>query len=407
MQPGGVEEREMVQMPHFVTSGNNMLVNEGSTIKLPCQVNRLEGFVLLWKKGEDFVAVGDRIVNPQDARLQLVKETNGNTLVISLAEEEDAGDYVCQVSTYKPIEIKHSVKIRVKPEVRPVPDNGIIVATTGDSVELQCEVTRGSPAPEITWRRKERKMPTGEESIRGISLAYKAVTRHHSGIYICQADNGFGEPSVANLKLDVQHKPEIEQEETFIHTGEGDQTEVICIVHSSPKAEITWYKDSEPLTQESADYLINQRGNRHTLTIPGVDSSKFGKYTCRAQNQYGEDQKTTEVSGKAEAAIINSEAKGGDYDRFNLDWTARSVTPITNFKIEYRKVPDNNWQVAEVEAFNLPQQKEMYTGTHMIDRLTPATVFMAKVLRAKNSSLPREARIQCKNPSRAVGQCQV
>ena len=94
----------------------------------------------------------------------------------------------------------------VKPEVRPVPDNGIIVATSGSSVELNCEVTRGSPTPEITWHRKERKMPTGEESIRGISLAYKAVTRHHSGIYICQADNGFGEPSMANLKLDVQRK---------------------------------------------------------------------------------------------------------------------------------------------------------------------------------------------------------
>ena len=70
--------------------------------------------MLLWKKGDVFVAVGDRIVNPSDARLQLVKETNGNSLVISLAEEEDAGDYVCQVSTYKPIEIQHSVKIRGK-----------------------------------------------------------------------------------------------------------------------------------------------------------------------------------------------------------------------------------------------------------------------------------------------------
>ena len=85
------------------------------------------------------------------------------------------------------------------------------------------------------------------------------------------------------------------------------------------------------------------------------------------------------LTGKAEAAIINSKAKGGDYDRFTLDWTARSVTPITNFKIEYRKISDNNWQGAKVEAFNLGQQKEMYTGTHMIDRLTPATVYMAKV----------------------------
>ena len=98
----------------------------------------------------------------------------------------------------------------------------------------------------------------------------------------------------------ITDKPEIEQEETFIHTGEGDQTEVICIVHSSPRAEVSWYKDSTPLGSESsADYLMNQHGNRHTLTIPGVDASKFGKYTCRAQNQYGEDQKTTEVSGES------------------------------------------------------------------------------------------------------------
>ena len=39
-------------------------------------------------------------------------------------------------------------------------------------------------------------------------------------------------------------QPEIEQEETFIHTQEGDETEVICVVHASPKAEIKWFKVS-------------------------------------------------------------------------------------------------------------------------------------------------------------------
>ena len=106
-----------------------------------------------------------------------------------------------------PKPIQHFVfSISVKPEVRPVPDNGIIVAETGDSVTLACEISRGSPTPEMTWTRKERKMPTGEDNIRGLSLTYTAVTRHHSGIYICSADNGFGQPTVANLKLDVQRK---------------------------------------------------------------------------------------------------------------------------------------------------------------------------------------------------------
>jgi len=370
-------EEVIVKMPYFQTSGQNMLVNEGSTIKLPCIVNRLEGFVLLWKKGEDFIAVGDRIVNPTDPRLQLIKETNGNTLVISLAEEEDAGEYVCQVSTYKPIEIKHSVQIRVKPEVHPVPDNGVIVTTVGDSVTLECEVTRGFPTPVMQWTRKERKMPTGEDSIEGLSLTYTAVTRHHSGIYICSADNGFGQASVANLKLDVQHKPEIEQEETFIHTGEGDQTEVICIIHSSPHAEVSWFKDGLPLDQ--TNHVINQRGNRHTLTIAQVDSSKFGQYTCKASNQYGEDEKTTEVSGKAEPALIKSDQKGSEYDRFNLEWTARSLTTVEKFKVEYKTVSAKEWKSVEAEAFPLPTEENTYTGTGMISHLKPATVYLARV----------------------------
>lgn len=373
----GGEERVIHTLPKFQTTGQNMLVNEGATIKLPCLVNRLEGFVLLWKKGEDIITVGNQVINKADARLQLIQETNGNTLVISLAEEEDAGDYICQISTYKPTEIKHSVKIRVKPEVRPIPDNGIIVAETGDSVTLACEVTRGNPTPEVTWHRRERKMPSGEQSIRGLSLTYTAVTRHHSGIYICSADNGFGQPSVANLKLDVQHKPEIEQEETFIHTGEGDETEVICIVHSSPRAEVTWYKDGVLLDQST--HVIEQHGNRHTLTIPGVDDSKFGKYSCKAQNQYGEDQKTTEVSGKAEPAIIKSDPKGVEYDRFPLEWTAKSLSPISGFRVEYKTNSEQKWRDQEVDAYQLPNEEHMYAGTHMIANLTPATVYVARV----------------------------
>ena len=44
--------------------------------------------------------------------LCFLQEADGASLVISLAEEKDEGKYVCQISTYKPTEIKHSVKIR-------------------------------------------------------------------------------------------------------------------------------------------------------------------------------------------------------------------------------------------------------------------------------------------------------
>ena len=42
----------------------------------------------------------------------------------------------------------------VRPEVLPVPRSGVIKVVAGEPAELQCEVTQGSPRPEITWKRK-------------------------------------------------------------------------------------------------------------------------------------------------------------------------------------------------------------------------------------------------------------
>ena len=50
-------------------------------------------------------------------------------------------------------------------------------------------------------------MPSGEEEISGNMITFSQVTRHHSGHYICSADNGFGpQPVTAQIKLDVQRE---------------------------------------------------------------------------------------------------------------------------------------------------------------------------------------------------------
>ena len=73
-----------------------------------------DGFVLLWKKGKDIVAVGSQLINKEDNRVKLEETENGNTLVISLAEPSDAGEYMCQISASRPLELRHSVQIRGK-----------------------------------------------------------------------------------------------------------------------------------------------------------------------------------------------------------------------------------------------------------------------------------------------------
>ena len=72
----------------------------------------------MWKKGNDIITVNKQIVVPSlRNRMQLQEVENGNELVISLAEEDDASEWTCEVSSFKPIELKHTVKIRGRTHV--------------------------------------------------------------------------------------------------------------------------------------------------------------------------------------------------------------------------------------------------------------------------------------------------
>ena len=119
----------------------------------------------------------------------------------------------------------------------------------------------------------------------GSRITFAKATRHHSGIYNCSADNGYSPmPPGAQkqITLDVQRKftdqcpriicpymmacmclrftifyvesvdkPTIEVEETFIHTlKDDDTTEIVCIVHASPSATVTWMKNGKTLSEK-------------------------------------------------------------------------------------------------------------------------------------------------------------
>ena len=130
-----------------------------------------ENLLIIWKRGNRIITLGDKPYEDDDSRVQVEKTENGNTLVIRLSEEKDAGDYVCQVSSAKSVELKHTVKIigerkylkrnrieeslyAVRPNVESVPKSGTLTVSVGDPAELSCKVTRGNPEPNVIWKRK-------------------------------------------------------------------------------------------------------------------------------------------------------------------------------------------------------------------------------------------------------------
>ena len=51
-------------------------MNTGHTISLPCLVDQLEGFVLLWRKDERIISVGDQIVDKVSMAVCNSQDTN-------------------------------------------------------------------------------------------------------------------------------------------------------------------------------------------------------------------------------------------------------------------------------------------------------------------------------------------
>jgi len=304
------KESETDRTPKFISSSKTFIVHEGDAIKLPCLVDNLENFLIIWKKGETVVTLGNKPIEDDDKRIQVEnvwKETGnehkdkmegrvqvGNTLVIRLSEEKDAGEYVCQVSSANPVELKHTVKIIVRPAIEPVPASRLLTVSVGETADLACRVTRGDPEPDVYWKRKDKPLPSGKAFLPGSSISFPKTSRHHAGLYTCYADNGWREPAQASIQLDVQHAPEIEQQVMMVQNHGEAELRLICTVHASPIATVEWYKDGKLMGVK--DNVISKRGNRHTLLIMGATKDEVTeKFECKAHNALGKASAVLEM----------------------------------------------------------------------------------------------------------------
>ena len=133
-----------------------------------------------------------------------------------------------------------------------------------------------------------------------------------------------------------------------------------CSVHSEPRSEVKWYKDTMLLDQTS-DRRMETFGNRHVLILRRVRETDFGNYSCFAENSLGRQRGYIDVSGRPHAAKIVSPSLGYYKDQYNLTWTVDSFLPIKEYRILYRE-------------FVQPVSSSLWCGSHSV---TPALAFFS------------------------------
>ncbi|KAI8130024.1 Protein CEPU-1 [Lucilia cuprina] len=322
--------------PRFLSRGHTYRAVVGDTLVLPCQVENLGTFVLLWRRGIN-VLTASNIMVTRDERIRLI---DGYNLEISDLEPQDAGDYVCQISDKINRDQVHTVEILVPPSVRATPTSGNLQARKGGPVTLECKGS-GNPVPSIYWTKKSG---AGKSTARigdGPILTLEKVERQQAGVYQCTADNGVGEPVSVDIRLDVLYPPDIQVEKSWIHSGEGFEAKLVCIVYADPIATVSWYQNSF-LIQTTDRRIMSSRGNRHTLTIRHIQQEDFGNYSCVADNTLGRSRKYMELSGRPGPAEFYSPKWGRSSDSYNLTWKIDSYPPLEEVRLLYRRVLMND-----------------------------------------------------------------
>lgn len=354
------DEEEFLEKPiegkaKFKTLPIHVMVNEGETIKLPCFVDKIEGYVLLWKfaDGDNLLSVGSRVVSADlKKRVKLEEKQNGNYLIIDSATSEDSGNYDCHISDYEPLEIRHSVIVRTRPEV--TVDQRQVEVMEGEDARLTCRAVAGTPAPEISWLRNGSVVVFSEE------LLMKNVSRQDSGGYSCRADNGYSEDHTVSVHLSVLHPPFlVNSSPDWVHAGSASNLILFCEVSSLPPAELFW------LNEDTQLYSRVQANSSDSVQLWSLDvggSSELQEdqqYWCIANNSLGVTRKRMTLTNKPSKPVLKINKTSNV-----VSWTVESGANLTSTLLE---LSESQGKTRQISVNPVETEPGYWTGSWIVN----------------------------------------
>ncbi|XP_054724333.1 cell adhesion molecule DSCAM-like [Uloborus diversus] len=267
-------------------------VRIGHTLSIACTVMKGKPpFEFSWQKNNKILKRSVSI-NTQE---------KVSTLLIDPVTKESTGNYTCIVSNvFGKNSFSSYLSVRAPPSWITEPNDRDTVE--GLKISFECKAS-GFPFPKITWRRigsmdKENDISIVQGHMNG-TLTFAPTFKGHEGKYMCEIDNGAGEPLSKVVSLTVHDLPKIQPFQFPQNVKLGEKTSITCIVktdHSSLTYE--WQKDGNPL-KPSRNINIESSKLHSTLIINPVEDGSVGNYTCIAKSKSGKDIYSTFLLVKA------------------------------------------------------------------------------------------------------------
>ncbi|XP_071098822.1 protogenin-like [Haliotis cracherodii] len=262
----------------------------GGSARFECRIDAFPAPIFKWEKA--------RTDLPQDSEKYILFRSG--VLHINNLTLEDTGLYRCITShgelhtlpdVIDTIRWRHSreAALTVKTgEARRKPriiDGNLNVTTkTGETAILECLVD-GSPLPNVTWHRQDRKSLSQYVSYVGHkNLKIRSVQKEDAGTYVCTASSrGFKDVSVY-VTLTVNMSPIITTPPQTQRWPRARTVILKCEVDAVPEAMVRWYRDGE-LIKPGQPFEFRSS----SLVIYNVELKHDGYYQCIAENSVGRD----------------------------------------------------------------------------------------------------------------------
>ncbi|XP_039210332.1 obscurin-like protein 1 isoform X3 [Crotalus tigris] len=330
--------------PRFLTSPRTFSVQSGTNAILKWQVAGEPRPTIVWEKD------GSVLELPSG---RMLVEVNGDaySLLVSQAGPADSGRYVCKAKnsvgeTYAAALLKVETESEMKPNgglecQPPVFLNRPVSAcvTRGEDVTFACRVSG-----QLEWEKDGRKLSDIFESSHykmdvepgdWHSLHLYNARLADAGVYVCRAQNSFGETMAAAVLLidpmpglphndpsqgapqscHFKKPPESKEDKRHLHhpaqivlsegrqngevlpsfpptksftVNEGKHAKFRCYVIGKPKPEIVWQKDGKVLSAGRRHLLYEDREGYFILKVLYCTARDCGLYVCTACNTAGQ-----------------------------------------------------------------------------------------------------------------------
>ncbi|XP_061398597.1 protein sax-3 [Musca vetustissima] len=274
----------LAQNPRIIEHPKDMVVPKNDPFTFNCKAEGTPTPSIQWfKDGHELKmdSGSHRIVMPA-GDLFFLK-------VIHSRRESDAGTYWCQAKNEFGVARSRNATLQVaflRDEFRLEPQNTRVAQ--GEVALMECGPPRGSPEPQVTWRKNGQTLNlNGNKRIRivdGGNLAIQDVRQSDDGRYQCVVKNVVGTRESSTAFLKVHTRP-------FLIRGPQNQTSVVgtsvifqCRIGGDPLPDVLWRRTASggnmPLRRVT---VLEDR----SLKLDDITLEDMGEYTCEADNAVG------------------------------------------------------------------------------------------------------------------------